>query len=99
MKIWTALRALAAVLALWPIAASPQTASPPTPKAVIYTGDVIRDDMLIDSDQNAPRDRVGAIVEDRAAIIGKVARLTLLPGRLIPYDGVSSASWWRTAPK
>jgi flagellar basal body P-ring formation protein FlgA len=62
----------------------------PTPRAVIYPGDVVRDDMLADSPDGGIRDAGGPYVEDRALIVGKVARLTLLPGRAIPYAGVSN---------
>ena len=62
----------------------------PTPKAVIYPGDVIRDDMLTDSPDGGIRDGGGPFVEDRALVVGKVARLTLLPGHAIPYAGVSN---------
>ncbi len=67
-----------------------QVADAPTPKSVIYPGDVIRDDMLADLSQGAVRDGGGPFVEDRALIVGKVARLTLLPGHAIPYAGVSN---------
>ncbi len=59
------------------------------PKVVIYPGDVIRDDMLAD-DSQAVRQGQGPFVESRALIVGKVARLTLLPGRAIPFSGVSN---------
>ncbi len=62
----------------------------PTPKAVIYPGDVIRDDMIADSPEGGVRDGGGPFVEDRALVVGKVARLTLLPGHAIPYAGVSN---------
>jgi flagella basal body P-ring formation protein FlgA len=61
----------------------------PTPKVVIYPGDVIRDDMLADNPR-AMRVGSGPYVESRALIVGKVARLTLLPGRAIPFAGVSN---------
>jgi flagellar basal body P-ring formation protein FlgA len=61
----------------------------PTPKAVIYPGDVIRDDMLADAPE-AARDGSGPFVEQRSLIVGKVARLTLLPGHAIPFSGVSN---------
>jgi flagellar basal body P-ring formation protein FlgA len=61
----------------------------PTPKVVIYPGDVIRDDMLAD-DAQAVRQGQGPFVESRALIVGKVARLTLLPGHAIPFSGVSN---------
>jgi len=62
----------------------------PTPKAVIYPGDVIRDDMLTDSPDGGVSDGGGPYVQDRALIVGRVARLTLLPGHAIPYAGVSN---------
>jgi flagella basal body P-ring formation protein FlgA len=71
-------------------AALAQDAGAPTPKLVIYPGDVIRDDMLADNPQGGVRDSSGPFVESRALIVGKVARLTLLPGHAIPYSGVSN---------
>jgi flagella basal body P-ring formation protein FlgA len=67
-----------------------QETGEPTPKAVIYPGDVIRDDMLEDAPAGGVRDSGGPYVEDRALIVGKVARLTLLPGHAIPYAGVAN---------
>jgi flagella basal body P-ring formation protein FlgA len=67
-----------------------QEAGAPSPKGVIYPGDVIRDDMLADLPQGGVRDGGGPFVEDRALIVGKVARLTLLPGHAIPFAGVSN---------
>ncbi len=61
----------------------------PTPRVVIYPGDVIRDDMLADNPL-AVRQGPGPFVEFRALIVGKVARLTLLPGHAIPFSGVSN---------
>jgi flagellar basal body P-ring formation protein FlgA len=78
---------VAAVVFATPAAA--QEAGAPTPKAVIYPGDVIRDDMLADNLQ-AERDGAGPFVESRSLIVGKVARLTLLPGHAIPFSGVSN---------
>jgi flagella basal body P-ring formation protein FlgA len=69
--------------------AAPQESSPPTPKIVIYPGDVIRDEMLTDISQPA-RDGPGPFVESRSLIVGKVARSTLLPGHAIPFSGVSN---------
>ena len=61
----------------------------PTPKAVIYPGDVILDGMLVDV-PNVARDGSGPFVNSRSLIIGKAARLTLLPGHAIPFSGVSN---------
>ncbi len=82
----------AAVLspAVCPTVGVAQEAGAPTPKSVIYPGDVIRDDMLADLAQGGPPDGGGPFVEDRALIVGKVARLTLLPGHAIPFTGVSN---------
>ncbi len=68
-----------------------QEALAPSPRAVIYPGDVIRDDMLTDIPRGRRRaTAAGPIVEDRAVVVGKMARLTLLPGHAIPYAGVSN---------
>ena len=75
--------------ALYGPALAQETAAP-TPTAVIYPGDVVRDDMIADSPQGGVRDGAGPFVEDRALVVGKVARLTLLPGHAIPYAGVSN---------
>ena len=66
-----------------------QEALIPTPKAVLYPGDVILDEMLADV-PNAARDGSGPFVNARSLIIGKAARLTLLPGHAIPFSGVSN---------
>ena len=66
-----------------------QEALVPTPKAVIYPGDVIRDDMLADV-PDAARDGSGPFVNSRSLIVGKMARLTLLPGHAIPFSAVSN---------
>ncbi len=70
--------------------ASAQEALAPSPKAVIYPGDVIREDMLTDLPQGGARDAGGPYVEDRSVVVGKTARLTLLPGHAIPYAGISN---------
>ena len=67
-----------------------QEALAPTPKSVIYPGDIIREDMLADVARGGVRDGGGPYVEDRSFVVGKVARLTLLPGHAIPYVGVSN---------
>ncbi len=67
-----------------------QEAGAPVPKVVIYPGDVIRDEMIADSPEGGVRDGGGPFVEDRSLVVGKLARLTLLPGHAIPYEGVSN---------
>jgi flagellar basal body P-ring formation protein FlgA len=61
----------------------------PTPKAVIYPGDIILDQMLADV-PDAARDGSGPFITSRSLIVGKAARLTLLPGHAIPFSGVSN---------
>ena len=61
----------------------------PTPKAVIYPGNIILDEMLADV-PNPARDGSGPFVNSRSLIVGKAARLTLLPGHAIPFSGVSN---------
>src|ERR1700687_3069586 len=61
----------------------------PTPKSVIYPGDVILDEMLVDV-PNVARDGSRPFVNSRSRIVGKAARLTLLPGHAIPFSGVSN---------
>jgi flagella basal body P-ring formation protein FlgA len=82
----------AAVVAFAMACAAPclaQEALFPTPKAVIYPGDIILDEMLVDV-PNVARDGSGPFVTSRALIVGKAARLTLLPGHAIPFSGVSN---------
>jgi flagellar basal body P-ring formation protein FlgA len=81
--------AIAAIAASCAVPAAAQEALAPTPRVVIYPGDVIRDDMLADVAE-AARDGSGPFVEQRSLIVGKVARLTLLPGHAIPLYGVSN---------
>jgi flagellar basal body P-ring formation protein FlgA len=82
---------LAALFVLPPaVAPALGQALAPTPKSVIYPGDIIRDDMLIDLPEGGARDTGGPFVEDRSVVVGKMARLTLLPGHAIPYAGISN---------
>jgi flagellar basal body P-ring formation protein FlgA len=61
----------------------------PDPEGVIYPGDLILDEMLADV-PNAARDGSGPFINSRSLIVGRVARLTLLPGHAIPFSGVSN---------
>jgi len=61
----------------------------PVPAQVIYPGDRIVDAMLVDSpDFAAPQPNA---LSERAEIVGKAARRTLLPGRPIPPGAVEEA--------
>jgi flagellar basal body P-ring formation protein FlgA len=81
---------IAGLSALIGSAALAEDGGAPTPLVVIYPGDVIRDDMIGDSVQGGLRDSSGPFIESRALVVGKTARLTLLPGHAIPYSGVSN---------
>lgn len=61
--------------------------APPTPRIVIYPGDIIHDDTLSDLSADTARG-VGPFAETRSAVIGKMARRTLLPGMAIPLGAV-----------
>lgn len=70
-----------------PLAAEPRAL--PVPAQVIYPGDKITNAMLEDSqDAGAPQPN---ILVDRADIVGKVAKRTLLPGRPIPAIAIEEA--------
>ena len=61
----------------------------PVPTVIIYPGDVIKDNSLVDRDFSAdfPTSKLAAI-DSRAALVGKVARRTLMPGFPIPASAV-----------
>jgi flagella basal body P-ring formation protein FlgA len=73
-----------AVLFAAPLAAEPRAV--PVPAQVIYPGDRITAAMLVDSEEAGGSQ--DAILWERAEIVGKVARRTLLPGRAIPSIAV-----------
>ncbi len=88
----SALRNLAAGLvlalsSLWGGAAFAQDAgdgaTAPVPRVVIYPGDVIRDDMLMDVPAGDIQGATDSMIRTRSSVVGKMARRTLLPGRAI----------------
>jgi flagella basal body P-ring formation protein FlgA len=84
--------AVALAAAMWlacGYGARAQDAAPPTPRIVIYPGDIIADDMLADLPDGTAHG-VGPIAESRAAVIGKMSRRTLLPGQAIPIAAVDN---------
>jgi flagella basal body P-ring formation protein FlgA len=60
----------------------------PVPAQVIYPGDKISVGMLVDSEDQPQGAPPPNMLLDRADIVGKVARRTLLPGRPIPAFAV-----------
>jgi flagellar basal body P-ring formation protein FlgA len=89
-RLFESFLAAITVLAVAGAPAPAQEALAPSPRSVIYPGDIIRDDMLSDLPHGGARDSGGPYVEDRSAVVGKMARLTLLPGHAIPYSGISN---------
>ncbi len=62
----------------------------PMPAVVIYPGDTITDGMLIDKLESQAGDGAALVVRQRAQLVGKVARQTLLPGRAIPIASIAN---------
>jgi flagella basal body P-ring formation protein FlgA len=61
----------------------------PVPTVTIYPGDVIEDDKIADRLFIARTVTRGSVIEARNAVIGKVARRTLLPGHLILRNAIT----------
>lgn len=83
--------AAAAALAFGLFAAAPAWAGSrplPAPAQVIYPGDKINNSMLVDLQDAGQGAASPDMLWDRASIVGKVARRTLLPGRPIPSIAV-----------
>ena len=60
----------------------------PVPSVTIYPGDVVSDGMLTERDLPNGFAGSGATVLDRASLVGKTARRTLLPGLPVPINAV-----------
>jgi len=82
----TALFVLSLLLAVQPVRAAELEL--PVPRLTIYPGDVIGDDLIMERAFIARTVARSTIHEAREALIGKVARRTLLPGQPIPINGV-----------
>ena len=87
-----ALAGLAAALAalLGCPEASAEELTLPTPKSVIYPGEIIREDMLVDMPAGDLESSPGSVSVPRYAIVGKMARRTLLPGGGIGLSDVGN---------
>jgi flagella basal body P-ring formation protein FlgA len=62
----------------------------PTPRIVIYPGDIISDGMLTDTPAGSIDAPEGIAARQRESLVGKMARRTLLPGRAIPLSAVGN---------
>ena len=60
----------------------------PVPKTTIYPGTVISDELLVDRPPPRDGDQPARILGERSALVGKVARQTLLPDQPIPKGAV-----------
>ena len=63
----------------------------PVPAVTIYPGDVIAEDQLSDRAFIAHTVARASIYESRDAVVGRVARRTLLPGQPIPINALRDA--------
>jgi len=71
------------------VCALAQDTAAPTPRVVIYPGDIIREDMLADLPANTAKG-MEQYAETRSAVVGKMSHRTLLPGAAIPLAGLDS---------
>lgn len=60
----------------------------PVPTVTLYPGDLISDAHIVERPFRTGLRTPLAAVENRLAIVGKVARRTLLPGQPIPSNGI-----------
>jgi flagella basal body P-ring formation protein FlgA len=63
----------------------------PVPTVTIYPGDIIEDDKITDRLFIARTVARGSVIESRNAVVGKVARRTLLPQKPIPANAMRDA--------
>ncbi|ABD86662.1 flagellar basal body P-ring formation chaperone FlgA [Rhodopseudomonas palustris] len=84
-RVWSA-AFVATVISASALAEEP--ARFPVPATVIYPGDLIKDEMIIDRSFAPNLPGVAAFVGDRPAVVGRIARRTLLPGQLIPINAL-----------
>lgn len=81
--------ALAAALAPLPARAAGGVTMP-VPSITIYPGETIKETVLVEREFPRSAERM-PVVQDMRALVGKVARRTLLPGQLVPQNAVEDA--------
>jgi flagellar basal body P-ring formation protein FlgA len=84
---------LAALVAAWASACpaprvSAQDLELPVPKAIVYPGDTLSEELLVQRAFIAHTVARSTVFEAREALVGKVARRTLLPGHPVPVSAV-----------
>jgi flagella basal body P-ring formation protein FlgA len=62
----------------------------PVPRAVIYPGETIHEEMLDERGFSGGAGAEGAVAASKQSVVGKIARRTLLPDRPIPMFAVDS---------
>lgn len=83
---------LFSMIAFFPGAAAAANGTPlPVPKVTLYPGDAITADLLQNRLFKSGWASRQAVFRDNERLVGKVARLTLLPGKPIPLNGVRDA--------
>lgn len=78
-------------VALAGVAARADVQSLPVPKVVIYPGEVISEQSLVDRAFNAGWAAKMPVHKAKDEIIGKVARRTLVPGQPVPLNAIRVA--------
>jgi flagella basal body P-ring formation protein FlgA len=84
-------RRLRFALGLWlglAASAGAQEARAPSPKRIIYPGDVIAEEMLVETPLAAPA-YAGPVAMSAGDVVGMAAIRTLLPGQSIPMSAVA----------
>lgn len=85
------LSALIALALLGALAVHAAELNLPVPTVTIYPGDTVSEEQLGERAFIANTVQRASVVEQREAVLGKVARRTLLPGQPIPVNGVRDA--------
>lgn len=71
-----------------PDAAPVMPTSLPAPAATIFPGDLITDDMIVDSGLPSGLGEYASVARSRSQVVGKVARRTLPTGKVIPLNAL-----------
>jgi flagella basal body P-ring formation protein FlgA len=83
-----AMAALSALLAIASLPARASTLDLPVPKTTIYPGDTVTTELIAERAFIAHTVTRGAVFDDPKALIGKVAKKTLLPGQPVPINAI-----------
>ena len=84
---WASAFALVACIAC-DVAHAEEPVKMPVPATVIYPGDTIKDEMIVDRAYAPNIPGLAAFVGERPLAVGRIARRTLFPGQLIPNNAI-----------